>query len=361
MKTKDFHFDLPEELIAQQPCPQRGEDRLLVLDRSTGALSDRLFHEFPSLVDRNALLVFNDSRVRRARIFATVESSGNQAEFLLIGMRSMKGLATGTVWKVMAKNAKRQKVGRSYRFADGTGARIVDDTVLSISGPAHESLAGSEFRLLEFDRPIDDAWLEANGHLPLPPYIRREDVLADADRYQTVYARNVGSVAAPTAGLHFTEEILAQIDAAGIERTSVTLHVGLGTFLPVRSDTVEGHEMHEECYSVSAETAEKVGRAKRDGRPVIAIGTTSIRTLESAWDEGSHSLRVGEGSTRIFIYPGYRFKVVDRVFTNFHTPESTLLMLVSAFAGKDEIMRAYAHAIEKRYRFFSYGDSMLIR
>lgn len=351
MKTKDFHFDLPEELIAQQPCPERGEDRLLVFDRATGTLSDRLFHEFPSLVDRDALLVFNDSRVRRARVYATVESSGNEAEFLLVGMRAVPGFAPGTVWKAMAKNAKRQKPGRSYRFADGTGARVLPD----------EELAGGEFRLLEFDRPIDDAWLEVNGHLPLPPYIRRADELADADRYQTVYARNTGSVAAPTAGLHFTDEILAEIDAAGIERTSVTLHVGLGTFLPVRSEKIEDHLMHEESYSVSPETAEKVGRAKREGRPVIAIGTTSIRTLESAWDPEARGLRVGESSTRIFIYPGYRFKVVDRVFTNFHTPESTLLMLVSAFAGKEEIMRAYAHAVERRYRFFSYGDSMLIR
>lgn len=363
MKTKDFHFDLPEELIAQQPCPERGADRLLVLDRSTGALSDRLFRDFPSLVDRNALLVFNDSRVRRARIFATVESSGNQAEFLLIGMRSVKGLAPGTVWKVMAKNAKRQKPGRSYRFADGTTARILPDNIpASPDGKlVGEALAGSEFRLLEFDHPVDDVWLDANGHLPLPPYIRREDVLEDADRYQTVYARNIGSVAAPTAGLHFTDDILAEIDAAGIERTSVTLHVGLGTFLPVRTETVESHEMHEESYSVSARTSEMVARAKREGRPVIAIGTTSIRTLESAWDEEAGSLRVGEGSTRIFIYPGYRFKVVDRVFTNFHTPESTLLMLVSAFAGKESIMRAYSYAIGKQYRFFSYGDSMLIR
>ena len=263
MKTKDFHFDLPEELIAQQPCPERGEDRLLVFDRATGTLSDRLFHEFPSLVDRDALLVFNDSRVRRARVYATVESSGNEAEFLLIGMRAVPGFAPGTVWKAIAKNAKRQKSGRSYRFADGTRAKILDEDALAgdeISGgeggnPDGGRLAGSEFRLLEFDRPIDDAWLEVNGHLPLPPYIRRADELADADRYQTVYARNTGSVAAPTAGLHFTDGILAEIDAAGIERTSVTLHVGLGPFLPVRSEKIEDHLMHEESYSVSTETA----------------------------------------------------------------------------------------------------------
>lgn len=353
MQTKDFHFDLPEELIAQKPCLDRGNDRLLCLERSTGAVADHLFSEIPDLIERGTLMVFNDSRVRRARIYATVETSGNQSEFLLIAIRLIPGLAPGTVWKAMAKNAKRQKPGRAYLFADGTRAEIIDDP--------DGLLGGTEFRLLRFDRPIDDAWLEQNGHLPLPPYIRREDVLDDADRYQTVYARNTGSVAAPTAGLHFTEGILAALDSRGIERTTVTLHVGLGTFLPVRAEKIEDHVMHEESYLVSTDAAEKVTRAKREGRPVLAVGTTSIRTLESAWDDEIKQLRLGESSTNIFIYPGYRFKVVDQVFTNFHTPESTLLMLVSAFAGKDNILATYQHAIGERYRFFSYGDSMLIR
>jgi S-adenosylmethionine:tRNA ribosyltransferase-isomerase len=353
MQTKDFHFELPEELIAQTPAANRGGDRLLLLDRATGLTEDRLFSDISSLVEPGTLMVFNDSRVRRARIYATSLSSGNQAEFLLVRVAHVPGSLGGTVWKAMAKNAKRQKVGRIYAFADGTKAEIVADP--------EGKLEGTEFRLLKFERPIDDAWLETNGHLPLPPYIKREDELDDADRYQTVYARNIGSVAAPTAGLHFTESVLASLDARGIERTTVTLHVGLGTFLPVRSERIEDHVMHEESYSVSVDTAEKVARAKKEGRPVLAVGTTSIRTLESAWDESSQSLRSGESATSIFIYPGYRFKVVDQVFTNFHTPESTLLMLVSAFAGKEKIMSAYEHAVAERYRFFSYGDSMLIR
>ena len=353
MQTKDFHFDLPEELIAQQPSPQRGGDRLLLLNRATGRYEDRLFSDLANLVEPGTLMVFNDSKVRRARIYATVEQSGNQAEFLLIGIARVPGAEPGSVWKVMARNAKRQKPGRTYAFPDGTKAEIICDP--------DGGLEGTEFRLLRFERPIDDAWLEKNGHLPLPPYIRREDELADSERYQTVYARKVGSVAAPTAGLHFTEETLAALDARGVERTTVTLHVGLGTFLPVRAERVEDHVMHEESYSVTEETAEKVARAKREGRAVLAVGTTSIRTLESAWDDSRGRLRVGIDSTKIFIYPGYRFKVVDQVFTNFHTPESTLLMLVSAFAGKENILAAYSHAVAERYRFFSYGDSMLIK
>jgi len=353
MQTKDFYFDIPEELIAQNPCGERGGDRLLCLGRADGSVSDHLFAELPGLVEKGTLMVFNDSRVRRARIHATVEPGGGQAEFLLIARHPVSGTPAGSVWKVMAKNAKRQKTGRRYVFPDGTKARIREDP--------EGLLDGTEFRLLEFDRPVDDVWLDLHGHLPLPPYIKRGDVLADADRYQTIYSRNIGSVAAPTAGLHFTPEVLAALDAKGVERTSVTLHVGLGTFLPVRSEKIEDHVMHEEAYSVSQETADRVARAKKEGRPVLAVGTTSIRTLESAWDAERGTLRTGENSTRIFIYPGYEFKAVDQVFTNFHTSESTLLMLVSAFAGKDRIMDAYRHAIEQRYRFFSYGDSMLIR
>jgi S-adenosylmethionine:tRNA ribosyltransferase-isomerase len=328
-------------------------DRLLRLDRSTGLTSDHLFTDIVSLVKPGTLMVFNDSKVRRARIYATADSSGNPAEFLLITMYRMDGKQTGSVWKAMVRNAKRHKAGRTYTFSDGTKAVIIGD--------GDGALEKTEFRLLEFSRPIDDEWLGKNGHLPLPPYIHREDELEDADRYQTVYSKNVGSVAAPTAGLHFTQEILAALDSHGVERASVTLHVGLGTFLPVRADNIEDHVMHEESFTISASTAEKVERAKREGRPVLAVGTTSIRTLESAWDSEKNCLESGDNSTRIFIYPGYKFKVVDQVFTNFHTPESTLLMLVSAFAGKDHIFSAYEHAVKERYRFFSYGDSMLIQ
>lgn len=349
MRTKDFYFDLPEGLIAQQPCPERGHDRLLCLERKAGKYTDYLFTDLVDLVEPGTLMVFNDSKVRRARIFATADSSGNRAEFLLVARVDTEGKR----WKAMVRNAKRHKPGRTYTFDDGTHALIVVDP---------DGLTeNTEFRILEFAHPIDDAWLEKNGHLPLPPYIRREDELADKDRYQTVYAKNIGSVAAPTAGLHFTPEVLSALDRKGIERTSVTLHVGLGTFLPVRSENLENHVMHEECYSVSEDTAGKVARAKREGRAVLAVGTTSIRVLESAWDAENGQLRCGESSTRIFIYPGYEFRVVDQVFTNFHTPESTLLMLVSAFAGKEKVMEAYRHAIERQYRFFSYGDSMLIR
>ena len=353
MLTKDFYFDLPEELIAQKPSSERGMDRLLRLDRATGQASDRLFTDIVSLVKPGTLMVFNDSKVRRARIYATADSSGTPAEFLLISMYRIDGKEIGTVWKAMVRNAKRHKAGRSYTLIDGTKASIVEDS--------QSNLDKTEFRLLEFGHPIDDIWLEKNGHLPLPPYIHREDELDDADRYQTVYSKNVGSVAAPTAGLHFTQEILSALDAHGVERASVTLHVGLGTFLPVRTDSIEDHVMHEESFSVSEVTAEKVERAKREGRPVLAVGTTSIRTLESAWNAEKGCLETGENSTRIFMYPGYAFKVVDQIFTNFHTPESTLLMLVSAFAGKENIFSAYTHAIEERYRFFSYGDSMLIQ
>lgn len=352
MQTKDFYFDLPEELIAQKPCQERGRDRLLRLDRATGAVEDHEFADIVGLIEPGTLMVFNDSKVRHARVYAKADSSGKEAEFLLVSARTIEGREPGTVWKAMARNAKRHKVGREYTFADGTHVRIIADP--------EASSANTEFRLLEFDRPIDDAWLDLNGHLPLPPYIRREDELSDADRYQTVYARNMGSVAAPTAGLHYTPEILAALGARGVEIAYVTLHVGLGTFLPVRTSTVEDHAMHEESFSVSEATADRVNRAKREGRPVLAVGTTSIRTLESAWDSDFGTLRAGDGATRIFIYPGYRFQVIDRVFTNFHTPESTLLMLVSAFAGKERIEKAYRHAIESRYRFFSYGDSMLI-
>lgn len=353
MQTTDFHFDLPDSLIAQKPSAVRGNDRLLCLDKKNGAFEDHLFSDIVSLIHPDTLMVFNDSRVRHARIFGTADSTGNKSEFLLITLFISPGSIPGTVWKVMARNAKRHKPGRSYTFTDGTKAVIIPE-------PSGE-LVGTEFRLLQFDKVIDDSWLDQFGHLPLPPYITREDEPADADRYQTIYSQTIGSVAAPTAGLHFTNEILSLLDSKGIERTSLTLHVGLGTFLPVRCEHIEDHKMHEETYSVSIETAEKVNLAKKEGRPILAVGTTSIRTLESSWDEKTHSVIAGNRSTRIFMYPGYEFRVVNQVFTNFHTPESTLLMLVSAFAGKESIMKAYVHAIEEKYRFFSYGDAMLIR
>jgi S-adenosylmethionine:tRNA ribosyltransferase-isomerase len=253
-------------------------------------------------------------------------------------------------WKALVQRSKRRKPGSVYVFFDNNGNKIAQATM----GEGGEG----GIRLLEFDRPIDDEWLDRYGHIPLPPYIKREDTEADADRYQTVYAAACGSAAAPTAGLHFTRALLDRLDSAGIESAFVTLHVGLGTFLPVHSADIEDHVMHNETFFIDGETAAKIEKAKSDGRKIIAVGTTSVRTLESAWDSGR--LKTGEGSTSIFIYPGYRFNVVDALFTNFHTPESTLLMLVTAFAGKDLILESYAEAVRESYRFFSYGDAMLI-
>ena len=276
----------------------------------------------------------------------------------------------------MVKSAKKQKPGMRYKFPDGTVATIID----------HEGNAGTEFRALKFDFAINEDWFERNGHIPLPPYIKRGDTEEDTERDQNVYATDTGSAACPTAGLHFTEEMLARLDAAAIERCFVTLHVGLGTFLPVRESNIEDHKMHEEWYTIPPETAAAINKAKREGRPILAVGTTSVRTLESSsqslrdlnefpsetrgCDAGARDVkdaktqtewvRAGTSSTRIFMYPGYKFNVVDKMFTNFHTPESTLIMLVSAFAGREHILNAYKTAVENRYRFFSYGDCMLI-
>jgi S-adenosylmethionine:tRNA ribosyltransferase-isomerase len=249
-------------------------------------------------------------------------------------------------WRTMVRRAKRRRPGSYYRFPGGR-----DGAITGTDG---------EFRLLRFDTPIDDPWLDVHGHIPLPPYIKRGDTAADSDRYQTIYAAITGSSAAPTAGLHFTAGLLTELENRGMETAFLTLHVGLGTFLPVRAENVEDHLMHEERYFLSEETAAKIEAAKAAGRKILAVGTTSVRTLESAWDKDTGRLRRGEGATSIFIYPGYTFKVVDALFTNFHTPESTLLMLVSAFADTTLIRRAYAEAIRENYRFFSYGDAMLI-
>jgi S-adenosylmethionine:tRNA ribosyltransferase-isomerase len=346
VRTDDFSFDLPEELIAQHPAERRGESRLMVLDRASGRIEHSAVASLAGLVEPGSLMVFNDSRVRKARIYGLAEDTGAKTEFLLL-----RRLADGS-WEALASKLKRQRPGRRYAFPEGAEAEIL--------GPGESAEGRPDTLRLAFRNQLSEAYLERNGHVPLPPYIKREDGAEDDERYQTVYSREVGSAACPTAGLHFTEGHLASLDAAGVLRASVTLHVGLGTFLPVRSETVEGHAMHEEEYSVPESTALAVTRAKAEGRSVVAVGTTSLRTLESAWVEGE-GLRAGPGSTRIFIYPGYRFNAVDRLFTNFHTPRSTLLMLVSAFAGRENILRAYAEAVERRYRFFSYGDAMLIR
>ncbi|HRW23571.1 MAG TPA: tRNA preQ1(34) S-adenosylmethionine ribosyltransferase-isomerase QueA [Spirochaetia bacterium] len=338
MRTTDFSFRLPEELIAQTPSERRGESRLLVLDRGSGGLTHSAVRDIAEFVPSGAVMVFNDSRVRRARLYAETPAGG-KVELLLL---RREGPA---LWAALTTRMAKLTPGKRLELPEGVEAEVVE--------------ARPDERVFRFSREIDDDYLERNGHLPLPPYIRREDAPADAERYQTVYAREHGSSAAPTAGLHFTREILAGLDAAGVELRFVTLHVGLGTFLPVRAEEIEDHRMHREEYSIPAATADAVNAAKREGRPVVAVGTTSVRTLESAWtDDG---LPAASGSTNIFIYPGYRFKAVDMMFTNFHTPESTLLMLVSAFAGRERVLAAYEEAVRERYRFFSYGDAMLIR
>jgi len=369
VKTSDFFFDLPSHLIAQSPPEQRGNSRLMTLNRLTGERTHRMVRDLPEILGGDLpLLVFNNSKVRKARLIGTAVASGAKTEFLLLenrewGVTSHKQSHSSNndpysplptphspLWQVLVQRSKRRKPGDTFAFFDNESNKIAQATIVE----------GGEggIRLLEFDRLIDDAWLDRYGHIPLPPYIKRQDTPDDAERYQTVYAAACGSTAAPTAGLHFTRELLNRIADNGIESALVTLHVGLGTFLPVRSEQIEDHVMHNEQYSIDTETAAQIERAKAEGRKIIAVGTTSVRTLESAWDSGK--LRTGEGATSIFIYPGYQFKVVDALFTNFHTPESTLLMLVAAFAGRDLILESYAEAIREGYRFFSYGDAMLI-
>ncbi len=350
MLTKDFYFDLPEELIAQQPSEKRGHDRLMLLDRTTGRTDHFMMENLPELVSKDTLMVFNNSRVRRSRVYGIKESTGRECEFLFVNPIQNKQVEYPSIWKTMVKNAKKQKAGCTYVFPDGTKGTIIEN----------QQDAGTEFRTLALDKTTDEDWFEVNGHIPLPPYIHRKDTDEDGLRYQNVYATETGSAACPTAGLHFTQEMLDKLDSMGIQKAWVTLHVGLGTFLPVRTQTIENHKMHSETYSIPQETSFLVTEAKHSGRPILAVGTTSVRTLESAWNQDTQFLATGIGSTNIFIYPGYKFKVVDKMFTNFHTPESTLVMLVSAFAGQKNIMNAYQKAIESRYKFFSYGDAMLI-
>lgn len=346
MLLKEFDFNLPEELIAQHPSGIRGQDKLMLLNRKTGETEHHNMSDLPDLILPGTLMIFNNSKVRRARCYGIKETTGREQEFMFLNQLD----STGNTWNTMVKGAKKQKPGMRYTFPDGTTGTIIE----------RQENTGTEFRALRFESPVTEEWFEKNGHIPLPPYIKREDTEEDSERYQNIYAKETGSAACPTAGLHFTEEMLSRLSEKGIERDFVTLHVGLGTFLPVREEKIEDHKMHEEAFTVSAATAEKINQAKKEGRPVLAVGTTSVRTLESACDENG-IVKAGTSSTHIFMYPGYRFKVIDQMFTNFHTPESTLIMLVSAFAGREHILNAYRTAVENRYRFFSYGDAMFIR
>lgn len=346
MLLTDFNFNLPEELIAQHPSGVRGQDKLMLLNRQTGAVEHHQMVDLPDLILPGTLMIFNNSKVRRARCYGIKETTGREQEFMFLNQIDRDG----HVWNTMVKGAKKQKPGMRYSFPDGSIGTIID----------HPGNAGTEFRAMHFDFVITEEWFERNGHIPLPPYIKRSDTDEDSERYQNVYAQETGSAACPTAGLHFTEEMLARLTEKGIDREFVTLHVGLGTFLPVREEKIEDHKMHEEVFTVPQITAHKINQAKKEGRPILAVGTTSVRTLESASDENG-IVKAGTSSTRIFMYPGYKFKVVNQMFTNFHTPESTLIMLVSAFAGRENILSAYEKAVENRYRFFSYGDCMFIR
>jgi S-adenosylmethionine:tRNA ribosyltransferase-isomerase len=345
MKTKEFYFELPEELIAQTPADRRGNSRLLILDRTTGKVSDSSMLEFPDLIPQDSVLVINNSKVRKARVYGESENGG-VVEFLFL-----EELADHT-WKAMVTKSKKQRIGKRFRFNRPDSGMVY-----------HAQIAAEREgeKIVAFDTPIDEGFFAALGHVPLPPYIKRADTFQDESRYQTVYAKNSGSVAAPTAGLHFTQDLLHAIESRGIKIAPVTLHVGPGTFLPVRAEDLDDHQMHYEHYEISVETAALVNKARGEGRKIVAVGTTSVRTLESAYDRALEAIRPGQGSTNLFIKPPFRFAVVDHLLTNFHTPESTLLVLVSTFAGKERIMEAYRHAVEQRYRFFSYGDAMFIR
>jgi S-adenosylmethionine:tRNA ribosyltransferase-isomerase len=336
MKRSDFHYDLPAELIAQRPLPRRSDSRLLQLARRGGALADRAFRDLPALLRPGDLLVFNDTRVIPARLFGRKETGGRVESALerLLSDRECLAQLRVSLPRCLAGDPAED------------GSRLV--------------MSGREGAFVRLH--LEDGWLSDKlpevGHVPLPPYITRADSAEDFERYQTVYANAPGAVAAPTAGLHFDAELLAAIDARGVERARVTLHVGAGTFQPVRVDDIERHEMHAEYLEVAAETCAAVRLARERGGRVVAVGTTSVRALETAAAGGE--LRPFRGDSRIFIHPGYRFRVIDALITNFHLPESTLLMLVCALAGMPETLAAYRHAVTMRYRFFSYGDAMLV-
>lgn len=342
MNTADFDFHLPEELIAQTPLEERDASRLLVVDRTSGELSDQHFDAIIDQLQPGDALVMNNTRVLPARLYGEKPGTGGHVELLLLKNTE------GDQWEVLAKPAKRLKIGAQVSFGDGRlTATVVEE--LEHGG-----------RIVRFDyQGIFLEVLESLGEMPLPPYIHEK--LADRERYQTVYAKENGSAAAPTAGLHFTKELLTQIEAKGVKLVYLTLHVGLGTFRPVSVDNLEDHEMHSEFYSLSEEAAATLRQVKANGHRIIAVGTTSIRTLETIGNKFKGNIQADSGWTNIFIKPGYKWQVVDAFSTNFHLPKSTLVMLVSAFAGRDLTLEAYEHAIAERYRFFSFGDAMFIK
>ena len=340
MKTSDFYYELPEELIAQDPLEDRSSSRLLIINKEAGAMEHRIFRDLAEYLNPGDCLVVNDTKVIPARLMGVKENSEANIEVLLLKRKP------DDIWETLVKPGKRAKIGTRIVFGEG----LLVGTVVDIVEEGN--------RLIQFEyEGIFEEILDQLGEMPLPPYITHQ--LEDKDRYNTVYATNEGSAAAPTAGLHFTPELLEQIKEKGVDIATITLHVGLGTFRPVKVDDVEEHHMHAEFYQIDEAAAEIINRTKDAEKRVICVGTTSCRTIESAADETGH-VRVSSGWTEIFIYPGYQFKALDGLITNFHLPESTLIMLVSALTGREHILAAYNEAVKKRYRFFSFGDSMLI-
>jgi S-adenosylmethionine:tRNA ribosyltransferase-isomerase len=342
LTTEDIDFDLPEELIAQTPLSDRSSSRLLVVDRETGKFEDKHFYNIIDELEPGDALVMNDTRVLPARIYGEKQETGAHLEILLLNN------IEGDTWETLIKPAKRAKVGTKITFGDGRLEAVVEEE-LDHGG-----------RIIRFQyKGIFLEILESLGEMPLPPYIKER--LEDPDRYQTVYAKENGSAAAPTAGLHFTPELLEQIAAKGVKLVYLTLHVGLGTFRPVSVDNIADHEMHSEFYRLTEEAAAQLNEVRANGGKIVAVGTTSIRTLETIGTKFDGQIKADSGWTSIFITPGYQFKIVEAFSTNFHLPKSTLVMLVSAFAGRDLTLSAYPHAIDERYRFFSFGDAMFLK
>ena len=340
MKRQDFYYELPEELIAQDPLEDRSSSRLLVLDKESGAVSHHVFKEITDYLHEGDCLVINDTKVIPARLIGSKVGTEAKIEILLLKRKE------NNIWETLVKPGKKAKIGTKISFGEGL---LVGEVV---------DIVDEGNRLIQFAyEGIFEEILDKLGQMPLPPYITHQ--LEDKNRYQTVYATHTGSAAAPTAGLHFTPELLEEIERKGIDIARITLHVGLGTFRPVKVDEITEHHMHSEFFQIDEEAAMKINRAKDSGKRVICVGTTSCRTIESAADETGH-LKACSGWTEIFIYPGYQFKILDCLITNFHLPESTLIMLVSALAGREHVLAAYEEAVKERYRFFSFGDAMLI-
>lgn len=341
MKVSDFDFYLPEELIAQHPLEKRDTSRLMVLDKKTGKIEHKIFKDILDYLNEGDTLILNNTRVMPARLIGSKEGTGGKIEFLLLKR------IEGDKWECLAKPGKSARPGRRFEFGEGK----LKCEVLEVLETGN--------RIIEFEyEGIFEEVLDSLGEMPLPPYIHER--LEDKERYQTVYSKETGSAAAPTAGLHFTEELLKEIEGKGVNVAYLTLHVGLGTFRPVKAETIDEHVMHSEFYQLSKETADIINNTKKNGGRVISVGTTSTRTLETIGDENG-MVRECSGWTDIFIYPGYKFKVVDNLITNFHLPESTLIMLVSALAGQEHVLNAYKEAVEEKYRFFSFGDAMFIK